>query len=160
MPSSWLMSFQGRWDCSEGNASQAALLKSKEILASLPHLELYVYLHFSNVNLLQVGVCYFSSFAILAKSGVMFLCSCRCLWYVQLALGHLSSLWCALEYSAQPGILWEMCQETLFCSLDWQGVMAILGYREPLLHWLKENKATAGSQAPGKRHFLFSIILM
>lgn len=38
--------------------------------------------------------------------------------------------------------------------------MVILSCRDPVLHWLKKNKATVGSQAPGERHFLFSIILM
>lgn len=65
-------------------------------------------------NLLQTGVCYFSSL-FLGRLGheppLLFVGSCRCLWCAQLALVHVSPAWCALEYPTQPGVPRQTCHQ-------------------------------------------------
>lgn len=105
----------------EGMQAKLLFWKARRYLLPCPTLT-YVYLHLDAVNLLQIGVCCFSSL-LWAESRVMFVC--RCLWCVQLALAHLSSVWCALEYPAQPAVPWETCQG----DRGWMGLVLICSTR-------------------------------
>lgn len=55
-------------------------------------------------------------------------CSCRGLWWVQLALTHASPAWCALEHPAPPAAPWKTCQGEGQGLLLWAGLSAAPGF--------------------------------